>query len=249
MVVLDLVFLTADLHLNHENIIKEEFGPHRRTQFSSIREMNDTIIRNWKNKISDSDTVYVLGDFALGNPEGAVELISNLPGKKYLLMGNHDVPKIQKGKKCVTAPIDLEHFKYPMDLFEEVYPESKKVELEYDKYTFVMNHFPPNISPETTFPKHHIYLHAHSHSPQTYNMANMALHIPVYDVGVDANGFSPISVDELYERMLLWTKKDQVKCDACGALMKVRYSSYGSFLGCSNYPSCGRKYTPIKIDW
>lgn len=243
-----MIFLTADLHLNHANIIKEEFGPHRRTQFASIQEMNDTIINNWKRKISDTDTVYILGDFALGNPSVAAELISSLPGRKYLLMGNHDVPKIKKKKRSVTAPQDLEHFKYPIDLFEEVYPASENVNLQYDKFTFVMNHYPPHLSVETPIPKHHIYLHAHSHSPQTYNMANMALHIPVYDVGVDANGFSPISVDELYERMVQWTKKDQVKCDVCGALMKARNSVYGSFLGCSNYPSCNRIYNSIRID-
>lgn len=236
------------MHFNHKNIIKADFGSHYRSQFSSIDEMNALIIHNWKAKISENDTVYVLGDIALGDPQKGAEIISSLPGKKILLMGNHDVPKIKIKKYSKTAPQDLEYLKYPIDLFEKVYPASEEVSLQYDKYTFILNHYPPGFSLETPFPKHHIFLHAHSHSKKEYNMANMALHIPVYDVGVDANDFSPISVDELFDRMVLWTKKDQVKCNICGSAMKERNGPYGSFLGCSNYPACKMIYNPIKIE-
>lgn len=240
-----MVFLTADLHLNHENIIKEDFGPHARTQFSSVQEMNDTIISRWNEKVSADDTVYVLGDFALGLPEIGAQLIMSLPGKKILLMGNHDVPKIKDSngkKKPKPAPITLQNLKYSLDLFEEVYSAYETVKLQHGKYTFVMNHYPPDQESFAQREPHHIFLHAHNHNDKSYNLANMSRHIPVYDVGVDANDFSPISVEELYSRMLEWTKSTTLTCDRCGKPMKMRTGKYGLFFGCTGYPSCDRIY-------
>ena len=242
-----MIFFTADLHLYHDNIIRDDFGPHKRTQFVSTQEMNDYIISNWKRKVSNGDTVYVLGDFALGNIKTATETISGLPGKKILLMGNHDVPKIKVGQCSRTAPQDLNYLKYDSSLFEIVYPASQTVDFRYGEYTLLMNHYPPHLHFESLLP-HHIFLHAHSHSKKEYNMANMSLHIPVYDVGVDSNDFSPISIEELFETMRLWASKDTIRCNVCGAVMKERSGPYGRFLGCSNYPRCKRIYNGAKID-
>lgn len=54
------IYLTSDCHFNHLNIIK--LG----RPFSSIEEMNETIVSNWNDTVGEEDTVYVLGDFFMG---------------------------------------------------------------------------------------------------------------------------------------------------------------------------------------
>lgn len=82
------VFVCADLHFSHSNIIKYENRP-----FKDKDDMNEQLIKNWNSVVSDEDTVYVLGDVAFCSKVQAQALISRLNGKKYLIMGNHDRAK------------------------------------------------------------------------------------------------------------------------------------------------------------
>ena len=45
-------FYTADLHLNHNNILKFEKRP-----YNSINDMNDDYIQKWNAKVSKNDPV------------------------------------------------------------------------------------------------------------------------------------------------------------------------------------------------
>jgi calcineurin-like phosphoesterase family protein len=80
-----LNWFTSDLHLNHENIIR-----YCDRKASSTSEMNETIVSNWNSRISQNDTVYVVGDVFLGNPADAKPIIQRMNGKKILILGNHD---------------------------------------------------------------------------------------------------------------------------------------------------------------
>ena len=51
-------YYIADLHLGHNNIRRMSNRP-----FTTIEEMDKTIIRNWNSRVSDNDDVYILGDF------------------------------------------------------------------------------------------------------------------------------------------------------------------------------------------
>ena len=51
-----MIFFTSDLHLGHENCIRLCNRP-----FSSIEEMDETLIENWNRKVTGKDTVYILG--------------------------------------------------------------------------------------------------------------------------------------------------------------------------------------------
>ena len=53
-------YYISDLHLFHSHVIKFDERP-----FNNIEEMNETILKNWNNKITNGDTVYILGDIAL----------------------------------------------------------------------------------------------------------------------------------------------------------------------------------------
>lgn len=59
--------------------------------FASADEMNREIIERWNAIVSAEDTIYHLGDFALGSVKTWPELLSALNGRrKILIRGNHD---------------------------------------------------------------------------------------------------------------------------------------------------------------
>ena len=62
------IFITADHHFNHKNIIEYCDRP-----FKTVEEMNNTMIEKWNNKVGKDDLVIHLGDFALGNKEKVKE--------------------------------------------------------------------------------------------------------------------------------------------------------------------------------
>lgn len=83
------IFLTSDLHLDHENIIKYCNRP-----FKNVQEMNYVLIKNWNEIVGKKDTVYYLGDFCFcKNKKDKQKIgyfINLLNGKKIFIKGNHD---------------------------------------------------------------------------------------------------------------------------------------------------------------
>lgn len=77
------VWYTADLHLGHANIIKLCDRP-----WDDVIAMDNGLIERWNNVVGERDTVWVLGDFAMGRSH----LINTgrLNGTKHLVAGNHD---------------------------------------------------------------------------------------------------------------------------------------------------------------
>lgn len=82
----EMKYYIADLHIGHENVIKHDGRP-----FKDAAQMAHEIVRRWNNAVSYNDDVYLLGDFAWKNFAG-LEVLSQLTGKKYLILGNHDKP-------------------------------------------------------------------------------------------------------------------------------------------------------------
>ena len=83
------VFAIGDLHLSGNPPTKpmDIFGPHWNDHWARIKE-------HWNANVSDEDIVFLVGDmsWALRLEEAAYDLqeIASLPGKKYMIRGNHD---------------------------------------------------------------------------------------------------------------------------------------------------------------
>lgn len=78
-------FVISDTHFAHKNIIDYCNRP-----FKDIHEMDEAMIKNWNETVSNDDVVIHLGDFGLGNKEYIRSIIQRLNGKKILILGNHD---------------------------------------------------------------------------------------------------------------------------------------------------------------
>lgn len=78
-------YFTSDLHLGHANIIRFCDRP-----FEDAGQMNARLAELWNDTVSDDDTVWVLGDVALGTLDDSLGWIGRLAGHKILVPGNHD---------------------------------------------------------------------------------------------------------------------------------------------------------------
>ena len=82
------VFLISDTHFGHDNVIRYCNRP-----FENVNVMNETILRNWCETVTNKDYVIFCGDFVMGvkdKPYISNEIHKILTGKKFMLKGNHD---------------------------------------------------------------------------------------------------------------------------------------------------------------
>ena len=78
-------FFTADPHFCHKNIIEYERRP-----FENLHHMSKELIKRWNKIVRKVDKIFVLGDFAFTNKKITTEIVKQLRGRKYLILGNHD---------------------------------------------------------------------------------------------------------------------------------------------------------------
>lgn len=171
------VFFTSDLHIGHKNIIKYCNRP-----FSSIEEMNQTIINNWNRVIPGDGIVFVLGDCVFGGREKWKEFFSQLNGKKYLIRGNHDGDFTDK-----TIFEDEDNQKLIKVVGDPEIPE---------QFIFLC-HYPMLSWPQKE--KGSIQLFGHVHSINNKFAGCEKLSPQQYDVGVDNNNFTPVSFQQIKE--------------------------------------------------
>ena len=157
-------FFTADRHMDHFNILEYCNRP-----FKSLKQMQNAIIRRWNERVTDNDTVYVLGDEWLGGGSHSSRLpviLRKLKGRKILILGNHD---------------EIKPFTYIKYGFESVHTS-----LIY-RGTYLLCHDPALA---TVVPKDWFVIHGHVHG--LYKFCKNCM-----NVGVDQWDFYPVSIDEL----------------------------------------------------
>lgn len=98
-------FYISDLHFSHKNVLSFDNRP-----FSSLEEMEQVLVSNWNSRVEKNDEVYVLGDMFWYNQE-APRILSELKGRKYLILGNHDRVNAEMAKHFVWCNKRLEMIK------------------------------------------------------------------------------------------------------------------------------------------
>jgi len=103
------IWLISDTHFQHENILKftdSNTGELvRGNRFSSVEEMNETMVENWNNTVKPGDIVYHLGDVFMGPREDFLKMWKGLNGSKRLILGNHDDAKFFVKHELVTKVV------------------------------------------------------------------------------------------------------------------------------------------------
>jgi len=177
----DKVFFTSDTHFNHNNIINLCRRP-----FSSVDEMNDTLIKNWNSVVKPDDTVFHLGDFAFGDASIWNSILDKLQGRIYLICGNHDHKTLDSSNICKR--------------FEAV---SDQMMIDVDGQKILLNHYPfltYSTSRQTVW---QLFGHVHSNPYMTDADSSRLKHLlpTQYDVGVDHNNYAPISFNQVKSKV------------------------------------------------
>lgn len=166
------VWFTSDTHFGHNNIIKYSRRPYR-----DKHEMDEAIIENWNSRVRPDDVIYHLGDVFFTGVERAIEVLNRLNGQKFLVLGNHD--KVIKQSNEVQS------------LFTSI---SDYREITVEGQAIVLSHYPMmtwNKSGRGSW-----MLHGHCHGNLKY-----PFEAKIHDVGVDPNGYFPISFQEIQKIM------------------------------------------------
>lgn len=90
-------YYISDLHFGHKNVIRFDTRP-----FQSVDEMDEELIRLWNNKVSDTDDVYIVGDFSYRSGRQEQWYLKQLNGCKHLILGKYldeDKNSIWRNKK------------------------------------------------------------------------------------------------------------------------------------------------------
>jgi calcineurin-like phosphoesterase family protein len=97
------IFFISDIHFNHKNVLNFDNRP-----YVSIEDMNRGIVENWNSVVADNDIVFFLGDFSFSSSMRFNEnIINQLNGKIYFIVGNHDKPKNFKDFPKIIGIYDL----------------------------------------------------------------------------------------------------------------------------------------------
>ena len=109
-----------------------------------------------------------------------MEILQQLNGRKYLVRGNHD-------QFVDKTSFDRSWFEWVKDYHG----------LSYQKQQFILFHYP--LAEWNRAHHGSIHLHGHQHNKPEYNITNAELGFLRYDVGVDANDMTPVSIEEILQ--------------------------------------------------
>lgn len=187
-------FYTADTHFGHRNIIKYCDRP-----FTDVDHMNHTMANNWNAVVSPDDTVYILGDYALGVLDESLAMTGLLAGRKILVVGNHDRCFKGQKRKLSEERLEKETQRYLNAGFDQVLHGT--VDHTIGDISVQMSHFPYTDDGDDRYIDHRpvddgrwlLCGHVHERWKIVERMIN---------VGADVWGYTPVPEDTLLEIML-----------------------------------------------
>lgn len=204
------VWFTSDTHFGHKSIMEFTHRP-----WSTKGEMERGLIQNWNKKVSDRDLVFVLGDFYFHKSKSELQrLLGTLKGEKiYFIPGNHDKPEAWEDIPDRVEVLDCITTVFLRGCFRTM----PTVALE-----LVLSHYPLlTYAHWKGYGCIHLFGHIHSGPYRDkYPLPEDALDVPgkdffppqghkMYDVGVDNNEYSPVSLYSLCKKLgirLDWSK-------------------------------------------
>ena len=139
----------SDTHFSHKNIIKYAGRP-----YTTVEEMNRSLIDNWNQCVEADDQVFFLGDFGLGDVEHLHSICSQLKGHKICIRGNHD----RNASHMMRVGFNL--------VLESAF-------LKIGQHNVELIHIPSNPAPS------HFQLHGHVHEKRPRKIVSNQLNLCV----------------------------------------------------------------------
>lgn len=166
-------YYTADLHFGHKNVIAFDSRP-----FESVEEMDRLLIEYWNSRITEKDTVYIIGDLCYRSSRDPSWYLSRLNGEKYLILGNHDTTLLSNSK-AVSLLAGIDKMMHITDGDREI----------------CLCHFPLAEWNGYFKGSWHIYGHIHNRREETFQF--MRTKERALNAGCMINGFVPVTFEEL----------------------------------------------------
>jgi calcineurin-like phosphoesterase family protein len=239
------IWFIADSHFSHGNIIKycdrpfipkegialrdkarspgatwEDVDAWRayRIPAAYVYEHDEVLIHNWNKVVAPNDEVYHLGDvFRVrnGNVEEYRSILKRLNGRKYLILGNHDMSEPNLVKPEIQE-LDFEHndwdhgeeqgFSWIKPYYELTVPD---ISLKHGYRLVVLSHYCHTVWNVSHYGSFHLWGHNHAGLPEPRDRRCM-------DVGVDATAkrmskhlpqpalehYRPISYEEVEKELM-----------------------------------------------
>ena len=158
------VFFTGDTHFGDPRALRFDHRP-----FATLDAHDAGLIERWNSRVGPGDTVWHLGDFALGpSPERAAAILDALQGDKRLVIGNND----DDATLSLPGWAAVVHY----------------AEATVDARPVVLCHYA--FRTWNGMGRGALNLHGHSHNKLTPMPKQ-------YDVGVDAQDFRPVTLPEI----------------------------------------------------
>lgn len=166
------LYVIADTHWGHNkslSFVQPDGSPLR--PFSSVEEMNESLVDNWNSVVKPQDTVYHLGDICI--PRSGIKYLSRCNGRKVLFRGNHD--SNFKLKELAEYFDDIRGCFYRNGL--------------------VFSHFPVHPSNLKGAYKGNVHGHLHCHLIIDQGLVDKRY----FNACVERNNFTPVSYDSIKE--------------------------------------------------
>lgn len=172
------VFFTSDLHFCHDkHFIYNPRG------FSSVEEMNESIVKNFNEVMDETDKLYILGDCFLNDNDKGLEYMRRLPGEKYIIYGNHDT--VTRQQLMAETGFNCLGYAYLQ---------------KFGKYHLYLSHYPTetsNMDDGKPLNKRVICLSGHTHSKDKFYQNKFY----IYNVALDAHNNYPVELSTVIENV------------------------------------------------
>ena len=173
------IFFIGDTHFFHNNVIKYCNRP-----FKDSEEMNRAMIDNWNSVVKPTDHIYHVGDFGFAHEDKLYNVLKRLNGVKHLVWGNHD--KIIRKSTLLRSKFES------LSELKEIYVQHHS--FPEGKQKIVLCHYSMRVWNKAHWGAYHLFGHSHGTLLDDPNSLS-------FDVGVDSWNFTPVSLEEVINKM------------------------------------------------
>lgn len=178
-------WFTSDEHHGHRNALLGWGNEQAARPFSSLEDMTEGLIDRHNAVVKRGDKVYHLGDmwWRTFGGENAVNVMKRLNGQHFYIRGNHE------------EVMD--------DHYELIYPYfvwiKERAKISPDKtlapHGIVLDHFAGRVWDGSHKGTYQLFGHSHG------ALDALEPYLLSFDVGVDSNNYTPVSLEEVHRRM------------------------------------------------